>query len=272
MTGILNVQITPIIGNKEANLRKVEHFIGKYADKNLDLVILPEFFSTGIDHNSFLNDYEPTDGGKTIQQVCELAKKYNTNIVAGTVIEGVNDGVKLYNTSFIIDRSGNVVDKYRKIHLYNYMGGTEGERITPGDKLVTVDLDFGRIGLGVCFDIRYPLHYKELAKSGADIIVLPTAWLVPNEIYNDNNALKTAQDMWIAMNRTRAFDNLVYIISCNQTGKCNDNVSCIGNSLVIAPTTEIMSNAKNEQGGFYCDIDLNVVKLYRTIYPISTID
>ncbi|MCR5266090.1 MAG: hypothetical protein K6E29_05795 [Cyanobacteria bacterium RUI128] len=270
MTGILNVQITPIIGNKEANLRKVEHFIGKFADKNLDLVILPEFFSTGIHHDSFLNSPEPEDGGKTIQSVCELAKKYNTNIVAGTVIEKEND--KLYNTSFIIDRSGKVVDKYRKIHLYNYMGGTEGERITPGDKLVTVDFDFGRIGLGICFDIRYPLHYKELAKTGVDIIVLPTAWLVPNEIYEDKTALTTAQDMWLAMNRTRAYDNLVYIVSCNQTGKCNDNVSCIGNSLVIAPTTEVLSNAKNEQGGFFAEIDLNAVKLYRTIYPISTID
>ena len=152
------------------------------------------------------------------------------------------------------------------------MGGTEGERITPGDRLVTADLDFGRIGLGICYDIRYPLHYKELAKKGAEIIVLPTAWIVPNEIYENKTSLKTAEEMWIAMNRTRAFDNLVYIISCNQTGKCNNNVSGIGNSMIISPTTEILSNAKNEQGGFYSDIDLNTVKLYKTIYPIADID
>ena len=276
MTGILNIQINPIIGNKEANLRKVDYFIKKNSDKKLDLVVLPEFFSTGIDHNSFVNFPEPEDGGETIRYICELAKKYNTNIIAGSVIEGVNgvNGVngKLYNTSFIIDRNGVVVDKYRKIHLYNYMGGTEGERITAGNRLVTVDLDFGKVGIGICYDIRYPLHYKELAKQGAEIIVLPTAWVVPNEIYNDDSALKNAQDMWLAMNRTRAYDNLVYIVSCNQTGKCNDNVSCIGNSLVIAPTTEICSNAKNEQGGFYADIDLNIVKLYKSIYPIAQID
>ena len=122
MTGILNIQINPIIGNKDANLRKIDYFIKKNSDKKLDLVVLPEFFSTGIDHDSFINLPEPEDGGDTIRYVCELAKKYNTNIIAGSVIEGVNGN--LYNTSFIIDRNGIIVNKYRKIHLYNYMGGT----------------------------------------------------------------------------------------------------------------------------------------------------
>ena len=172
MTGILNIQVKPIIGNKELNLKKIEHYIKKYSDKNLDLVVFPEFFSTGISHEQFLNYPEDENGGDTIAFIQELAKKYNTNIIAGTVIEKSAD--KLYNTSFIIDRNGNIIDKYRKIHLFNYMGGTEGERITPGDREVVVDFDFGKVGLGICFDIRYPLHYNKLIKKGADIIVLPT--------------------------------------------------------------------------------------------------
>lgn len=265
MTGILNIQFKPTLSKKDINLKKVEYYLEKSSDKKLDLVVLPEFFSTGIDHNSFLNEPENEQGGETISRICKLAKKYNTNIVAGTVIE--KSGEKLYNTSFIIDKGGNIAGKYRKIHLYNYMGGTEGERITAGDKIITVDLDIGKIGLGICYDIRYPLHYKELAKSGAEIIVLPTAWLVPEEIFNNKLALKNAQEMWRAINRTRAFDNLVYIVSCNQWAN-----GCIGESLIVAPTTEILSDAKTEQGGFYADIDLNMVKLYKSIYPISTID
>lgn len=270
MAGILNVQFNPTLSKKEVNLRKVEHYIRKYSDKVLDLVVLPEFFSTGIDHNSFVNSPEDGYGGETIKFVSELAKKYNTNIVAGSVIECVNS--KLYNTAFVINRDGKTVEKYRKIHLYNYMGGTEGERITAGDKIVVADLDFGKIGLGICYDIRYPLHYKELAKLGVDIVVLPTAWVVPNEIYNDEAALKNAQEVWVAMNRTRAFDNLVYVVSCNQLGNCNDRVSCIGKSLIIAPTAQVLSDAGNKQGGFYADVDLNVVKLYKQIYPIAFID
>lgn len=270
MAGILNIQFNPTISEKESNLKKIERYISDNSDKTIDLVVLPEFFSTGIDHDSFINSPEDEFGGETIKFVSELAKKYNTNIVAGSVIEKVND--KLYNTSFVINRDGKIVTKYRKIHLFNYMGGTEGDRITAGNKIVAVDLDFGKIGLGICYDIRYPLHYKELAKSGVDIIVLPTAWVVSNEIYNDKSALENAQDVWISMNRTRAFDNLVYVVSCNQVGTCNERVSCIGKSLIVAPTAQILSDAENKQGGFYADVDLNVVKLYKQIYPIAFID
>ncbi len=270
MAGILNIQLKPTLGNKELNLKKIEHFIKKYSDKKLDLVVFPEFFSTGISHEQFLNYPEDENGGDTIAFVRELAKKYNTNIIAGTVIE--KSGDKLYNTSFIINRQGEIIDKYRKIHLFNYMGGTEGERITPGDREVIVDFDFGRVGVGICFDIRYPLHYKKLAKQGADIIVLPTAWAIPNEIYNDLDALEYAQEMWVAMNRTRAYDNLVYVVTSNQTRKANDMFSSIGYSMIVAPSAEVIANAKNDECALYADVDLDLVKYYRQIYPISQID
>jgi omega-amidase len=95
---------------------------------------------------------------------------------------------------------------------------------------------------------------------------------VPNDVYNNDVSLKYAQDMWIAMNRTRAFDNLVYIVSCNQTKEANGNVSCIGNSLIISPTTAILANAKDEQTASYADIDLEIVKYYKSIYPIAEIE
>ncbi len=270
MAGILSIQMKPIIGKSEINLKKIKHFIKKNSDKKLDLVVMPEFFSTGIDHESFLNNPTDENGSDTIEYIKELAKEYNTNIVAGTVIEKSED--KLYNTSFVINRHGETLAKYRKIHLFNYMGGTEGERITPGDKEVVVELDFGKIGLGICFDIKYPLHYKKLAKLGADIIVLPTAWAIPNDIYNNTETLKYAQEMWIAMNRTRAYDNLVYVISSNQTKQSNENVSCIGTSLIISPTAEILANAKNDESAIWADLDLETVKYFRQIYPIAHID
>ena len=270
MAGILNIQLKPTLGKKDINLKKVEHFIKKNEDKKLDLVVLPEFFSTGIDHEAFINSPEDENGGDTIKTICEFAKKYNTNIVAGTVIE--KSGGRLYNTCFVINRLGDVVGKYRKIHLFNYMGGSEGDIITAGDEIKTVELDFAKIGLAVCYDIRYPQQFKKLAQQGAEIIVLPTAWVVPNDVYNNDVSLKYAQDMWIAMNRTRAFDNLVYIVSCNQTKEANGNVSCIGNSLIISPTTAILANAKDEQTASYADIDLEIVKYYKSIYPIADIE
>jgi len=265
MSGILNIQFKPTLGKKEINLKKVEDYLERSSDKKLDLVVLPEFFSTGIDHEAFVNSPEDENGGETMAFISKLAKKYKTNIVAGSVIEKSYD--KLYNTSFVINREGKILDKYRKIHLFTYLGGNEGKRVTAGNKQVVVNLDFAKIGLGICYDIRYPIHYRNLVKSGAEIIVLPTAWLVSEEIFNNSAALNNAQDMWVAVNRTRAFDNLVYVVSCNQW----DN-GCIGRSLIVSPTTEILSDAGNKQGGFYADIDLNIVKLYKNIYPISYID
>ena len=270
MTGILNIQLAPILGNKEANLRKVEFYIKKNCDKKLDLVVLPEFFSTGICHKSFLEEPEDENGGQTIQTICELAKRFNTNIVAGTVIEKTQD--KLYNTCFVINRDGEIIDKYRKIHLYNYMGGTEGDRITAGDKLVVTKLDFGTIGLGICYDIRYPQMIRKLVQMGAQMIVLPTAWVVPTDLYNNQTELNYAQDMWVSMLRTRAYDNLVYIVTSNQTKQINDNVSAIGNSLIIAPTTQVIQNIKDKQDALYSDIDLELIKYYKSIYPITEIE
>ncbi len=270
MAGILNIQLKPTLGDKEINLKKVEHYIKKNSDKKLDLVVLPEFFSTGVDHKSFLNSPEDENGGETIKAICELAKKYNTNIVAGTVIESVNE--KLYNTSFAVSREGEVVDKYRKIHLFNYMGGTEGDRITAGDKLVVVDFDFARIGMAICFDGRYPLNFKKLVQMGAEIIVMPTAWLVPNEIYEDKETLDFAKSTWVSINRTRAYDNHVYFVSSNQCGKVDEIMAGLGNSLIVAPTSQILADAKDSQCAVYADIDLELVKYYKTIFPIANID
>lgn len=268
MTGILCIQSKPVIGNKEANINIIEQFIKENSDKTVDLVVMPEFFSTGIDHKVFVNEPEDTNGGDTILKIQEIAKKYNTNIIAGSIIEAEND--KLYNTSFVINRLGQIISKYRKIHLFNYMGGTEGKRITPGDELVTVDFDFGRVGVGICYDIRYPLHYKKLAQAGAEIIVLPTAWVVPAEGYK--NSLKKEQEIWTALNRVRAYDNMVYTVSCNQTGLINDRIGAIGTSIICSPMGEIISKADNEQCALFVQLDLNIVQDLEAIYPIASID
>ena len=268
MAGILCIQSQPVIGNKDLNIKIIEEFINENIKKELDLVVLPEFFSTGINHAIFLNEPEDTIGGSTIAKIQEIAMKYQTNIIAGTVIEKDRD--KLYNTTFALNREGKILAKYRKIHLFNYMGGTEGERITAGDKLVICNFDFGKVGLGICYDIRYPLHYKKLVQQDAEIIVLPTAWVIPLEKFK--KSLKIEQEMWLALNKVRAFDNLVYTVSCNQIGKINDRIAAIGSSVIVAPTGEIIAKADNKPCTLYAQLDLNVVKHWKSVYPISSID
>lgn len=265
MTGVLSIQFNPKLGDKEENLKTVERFLEENKTKKLDLVLLPEFFSTGIDDKSFINFPEDENGGETIKKVKELAKKYNTNIISGSVIEKNCD--KFYNTSFAINRNGEIIGKYRKIHLFNYTGGNEGELITPGDKLVVADFDFGKVGMNVCFDIRYPMLQKRLVKMGAELLVIPTAWCMPN-----NADFDYARDIWTAMNRTRAYDNLVYTVLSDLVGKSNERISCIGYSMVISPEGKILANAKDKECAIYADINLEIVRKLKKEYPIADID
>ena len=269
MPKISCIQFNPAIGDKEKNLSTVERMLSTVAE-GVDLVVLPEFFSTGIDHDSFLNRPEDAQGGETIRRVREWAARWNVNIVAGTVIEKEGDGEerKLYNTAFAIDRNGDIVAKYRKIHLFNYMGGTEGSRITPGDRYAIADFDFGKVGLAICYDSRYPQQFRELARMGAALIVIPTAWCVP--VTAD---LRQAEDIWLSMQKTRAFDNLVYVASANQIGRVEGkDILNIGHSLVASPDGVILANAGDKECAITADIDLDVVRRYRQEYPIAEID
>ena len=267
MAGILNIQLKSLLGNKETNLKKIEHYIKFNSNKKLDLVVMPEFFSTNID---YVDAPEDENGGETIKFIQNLAKKYNTNIIAGSVVRKVQN--KLYNTSFAIDRMGEIIARYDKIHLYNYLGGTEGERTSAGSKYVTASFDFAKVGLAICFDVRYPQMFRELARQGIHIITLPTAWLVPGEVYNDEQSKKYARDMWLSMNRTRAYDNMIYFIVSNQTKESGKSLFGLGGSAIISPTAQVLAYEEEKEDAIYADIDVQEVKYLKTIYPITSID
>jgi len=270
MTGILNIQMSPSTGEKKNNLDKVEYYIKKHSDKQIDLVVVPEFFSTGISDKAFKGCPEDENGGVVVEFLSGIASKYNTNIICGSVIEKVED--KYYNTSFALNRAGEIIGKYRKIHLFSYMGGNEGNLITSGDKYVVADMDFGKVGMAVCFDIRYPQMFRSLTQMGAEIIVLPTAWAIPNEVYNDVNTRNYAKDMWFAMNRTRAYDNMVYMVISDLCGNIDKRISCLGCSMIISPTAEVLASAQYDEGAIYSDVDLRTVKFLKSQYPIANID
>lgn len=269
MAGILNIQLNPVLGDKIKNLETVNNYIEQYCDKNLDLVVLPEFFSTGIHHQSFIEAPEDTNGGIVIETLSKTAKKFNTNIVCGTVIE--NDGGKLYNTSFVLDRNGEIVGKYRKIHLYKFFGGNEHTYIEPGNfPPLVVELDFARVGVSVCFDIKYPLLYKSLIKKGAEIIVSPSAWCILTSF-----SQKERDDFtkcWHAMNICRAAESLVYFVTSNQAGQPFDYLCTIGNSMITNPLGVVESLQNQEESAEYTDINLQLVRELKGSVPIAMID
>lgn len=266
--GILSVQFNPILADKSGNLDKVNEIIHQYDDRNLDLIVLPEFFSTGICDREFINSPEDETGGEVIANLKETAKRYNTNIAAGTVIELV-DG-KRYNTCFVINRQGEIVGKYRKKHLFNFAGGNEDKYLTPGDKTLVVDLDFAKVGVSVCFDIKFPMLYRDLIKQGAEIIVSPSAWSTLSAFSEKvkDDFVKT----WQGMNMCRAAETLTYFVTSNLVGMAENNVLSIGNSMICDPVGAVVAGCDTYESGVYAEIDLSIVRDFKRLYPVAEME
>lgn len=267
MAGILNIQINSLPGDRKSNLEKVENFVKANSDKKLDLVVVPEFFATNV---AYEENTEDENGGQTVKFMQDLAKRYKTNVIAGSVVRKI--GEKLYNTSFAINRNGEIIAKYDKIHLYDYMGGTEGEKITAGDKLTVANFDFAKVGMAICFDVRYPQLFRELARQGAQIIVLPTAWIVPDVVFENEKTKDYAREMWLAMNRTRAYDNMVFYIVSDLTQNASKGKYFLGGSAIISPMAGVLAYEDEKETALYADIDVREIMHLKSIYPITSID
>lgn len=241
-------QFTPKCGDKEYNLKKVENMLNGVVS---DLIVLPEFFSTGISHDAFINHPENSTGGKTIEQMQILAKKLNSNIVCGSVIEKEND--KYYNTCFVVNRDGQTVAKYRKIHLFDSFGGTEDQRMTRGVKPILANLDIGKIGLSICFDIRFPMHFQTLKEQGANLFVCPTAWGYSPQYKNSMDWLT----VWKSMNISRANENITPFVSSNQIGYSDSGFYSIGNSIIADKNGTILANLEAEEAVKTMEFDID---------------
>ncbi len=269
MSGILNIQINPILGDKEKNLETVKGFVEKYSDKKPDLVVLPEFFSSGIDDNTMINSPEDENGGIVVKNLSETAKRFDTNIVCGSVIE--KEGDKLYNTCFVVDRTGQIVGKYRKIHLFQFFGGNENAYTTPGNlPPCVIELDFAKVGVSICFDIKYPMLYKTLIKMGAEIIVSPSAWIKLKSLTNKKK--EEAALCWKSLNIARAAESLVYFVTSNLAGDMNSSLYSIGNSMITNPLGVVESLQGNQQGADFTEINLKLVRELKMTVPVAFID
>lgn len=266
---VLSVQFNPTLGDKLKNCNRIGEIISDNSKDGLDLVVLPEFFSTGIDHSALTENPEEESKSPTLAYFSELAKQFGTNIICGTVIEKTIDN-KLYNTSYAIDRKGAIVGKYRKIHLYNYFGGNEGSTTSPGDTPVVVNFDFARVGMSVCFDIRYPLLYKNLIKMGAEIIVSPSAW--SNLASANSDEMADFINCWRAFNVARASESLVYFVTSNLVGKSCPFLYSIGNSMITNPLGKILDNAQNNECALNQKLDMHLVRKLKKEYPVYNLD
>ena len=247
---ILAVQMGSVIGNLGVNIEKVRNLLeDSLSNKLADFVFLPEVWTVGWDCQSFPSCSEEINNAESVKMLQEIAKKYSTNIIGGSFIEKGKDR-NLYNTCPVINRNGEIVCTYNKNHLFSYYGCAEGDFITSGKKPVMVELDGVKIGLSICYDIRFPEIYRAYRKAGADILVNVAAWGANKKI------------PWDSMTTSRAVENQTYFVALTQTGEIKDGAN-LGHSMILDYNGNILSEIDKIEGGIYATIDLEEMYEFR---------
>lgn len=242
--------------NKEDNLTKIISYISKAASKNAALCAFPEFmmfYTSSSQTPKQLVNLAETINGNFVTTIAKAAKENQIQVV-GSFYEKSRKKDRVYDTCFVIGKSGKVISTYRKIHLYDALGFKESDKIVSGSKITKpVNTSLGKMGMMICYDLRFPEMARSLATAGAEVLVAPSAWVKGN----------MKEEHWITINKTRAIENGCYVIAPDQVG----NIYC-GRSLVVDPYGKILLDMKKKQGIGFVNIDLNKVKQTRKILPL----
>ena len=242
--------------NKEDNLTKIISYISKAASKNAALCAFPEFmmfYTSSSQTPKQLANLAETINGNFVTTITKAVKENQIQVV-GSFYEKSRKKNRVYDTSFLISKSGKVLSTYRKIHLYDALGFKESNKMVSGSRITKpVKTSIGKIGMMICYDLRFPEMARSLATAGAEVLVAPSAWVKGN----------MKEEHWVTINKTRAIENGCYVIAPDQVG----NIYC-GRSLVVDPYGKILLDMKKKQGIGFVNIDLNKVKQTRKILPL----
>lgn len=245
--------------NKADNLEKAKYFIEVAAEEGAQVVSLPEYFNFIGDEGEEADNAEQIPSGETTLLLSNLAKKYNIWIHSGSILESSNSG-KFFNTTVIINPAGQVIEKYRKLHLFDVEvvnGPSMKESRTKefGNRVVVADTDFGRWGLSICYDLRFPELYRLLALRGAELLFVPAEF-----------TLHTGKDHWETLLRARAIENHCFVVAAAQIGQ-KPLFNTYGRSMIIDPWGTVMAVAPDIETVIVAEVDLDRVSRIREQIP-----
>ncbi len=263
----------------EDNLKTIERWVMEAAIRGASLVVLPENVAfmgkTEIDKLKIAEKF----GTGLIQDfLANLARKLEIWLVGGTipilVEEGQGQGQsqsydpnRVYSTSLVWNNEGNIVARYDKIHLFDVQVQlkieeyVESRTICPGneDNIVTVDSPLGKLGLSICYDLRFPELYRVLFAQGAEIMLVPSAFTAI-----------TGQAHWEPLLRARAIENFSYVLAPNQTGVHANGRTTYGHSMIVDPWGKILAECSEGEGIVMAEIDLNYLNDLRRRFPVAS--
>jgi predicted amidohydrolase len=244
------IQFDVECGRIEANLKKIHSYLEILASENVCLAVLPELFSCSFDNENLKEHATKTQN--IIEKLSAFAFDHRMAI-AGTLPE--LEGDRIFNTMVFIDTDGKIKGKYRKLHLFRLTG--EHLYYTAGNDIVTVDSTLGRIGLMICYDLRFPEIARALFLKGAELIVISAQWPEPRK------------EHWDALIKARAIENQLFMVCSNRTGNEAD-LSFPGMSMIADPMGKILAHAGGNDACGFAEIDPATGKNIRTLIPCMT--
>lgn len=247
-----------------ANLLEAEKLIAEAAKSGAKLVALPENFAImGMNEFDKVKVSEKQGSGPIQDFLAGVAKKYNVWVVGGTIPLVAEAEQKVRAACLTYDNHGQFVVRYDKVHLFDVSVPDSGEEyresdsVEAGEQFCVIDTPFGKIGIAVCYDLRFPEFFRSMGKGQLDIIIIPSAFTA-----------KTGAAHWEILLRARAIENLCYVIAPNQGGFHKNGRQTFGHSMIIDPWGVVLDCYKTGSGFVSADIDKNRLEKTRASFPV----
>jgi predicted amidohydrolase len=250
-------------GDPGANRRQAAELVARAADRGARIIVLPETWNLMAGPAAVRGGAEPLDG-PSLAAAREWARVLGVTVVAGTIGEHIPGADRIANTSVVIDPAGEIAALYRKVHLFDVdvAGRTYRESATtaPGDAVVVADAGPVRLGLSVCYDLRFPELYRVLVGLGATVLSVPSAFTE-----------RTGRAHWEVLVRARAVENQAFVLAAGQVGRHPDGSRSFGHSMIVDPWGIVLDAVDAPEPGIgVADLDLARLAEVRAELPALT--
>ena len=251
-----------VIDNKQENILKATSMINEAVSHNSNFVVLPEMFNCPYSNDKFIEYAEEEKTSPTLNSISKLARQHETYILAGSIPE--KEDSKIYNTSYLFDKKGNIIAKHRKMHLFDVdvEGGIyfkESDTLTPGDKFSVCETEFGKVGMGICYDVRFPQLAHINVEKGASILFYPGAF-----------NMTTGPAHWEVLFRSRAMDQQIYMLGCSPARDETASYVAYGHSILTDPWGRVVRELDEKEGLLSMDVDLSYAGAVRQQIPLGS--
>jgi predicted amidohydrolase len=242
---------SPDTESRDDRITRVEEILRTLG--NVDLIVLPELWSTGYFHFEQYDELAETQDGPTITMCSKVAADLGVHIHLGSIVERTEDG-KLKNTSMLIDPTGKIIHEFSKLHIFGYKS-KEIDLLTAGDKLAVVATPFGNVVGTTCYDLRFPGLWMEISDRKADMVIVPAAWPA------------TRREHWRLLTSARAVEHQIFVVAVNAVGTQTGS-ELGGYSRVVDPAGNVLGECGNSEQVLIVDLDPAQVVEVRKEFPV----